>query len=709
MLHSKNLPIFLWAEAVYTACHVLNRTGPTAVNGKSPVELWFKRGPACIDHLRVFGADCFVHVPKQRRHKWDKKSVPGRFTGYCDEKDGYRVWLPDEGRVVVSRDVIFKPEEIVPSTELCIKPTESTSDGLEVVLSKRCVEVGAEEWTSTKRKVEEDVNTEPPAEQEEAQSDPQPSRSKRLVTKPKKYLTDYVLSAEASFPTTFREAMESAEAVHWSKAMNEELCSLKENSVWSLVDLPPGKNVLNTRWVLRVKAKADGTADKYKARLVATGYMQRAGVDYDETFSPVARFDTVRALLSVAATERLKLVQFDVKTAFLYGTLKEEVYVKQPEGFEDGTGRVCKLNRSLYGLKQAPRCWNERLIKFLGEQSLKQATADPCLFTRYRDSNKLIVAVYVDDGIVAGSDTNELETFLTEMEKQFRITRGPLSSFLALGIQVLRDGSIFVSQEGYIRRMLKRFRLDEANAISTPIEVRGCLIDISEPLNEVPYREAVGALMFLMTATRPDIAFAVSIVSQFMDKPCAKSWLSVKRILRYLKGTAAYGLLYRGDDKKALECFSDADFAGDIATRRSQTGVISLYAGTAISWFSQKQKGVALSTTEAEYVAASEAAKELIWLKNLYDELAVVQPKPTLFVDNMGAVKLSKNPEFHKRTKHIAVRFHFVREKWKEGELDVQHIGGEHRKADILTKALAKPRFEALRCQLGLVTLSMKR
>uniref|UniRef100_A0A5S6Q5K6 Reverse transcriptase Ty1/copia-type domain-containing protein n=1 Tax=Trichuris muris TaxID=70415 RepID=A0A5S6Q5K6_TRIMR len=339
----------------------------------------------------IFGclvADCFVHVPKQRRHKWDKKSVPGRFTGYCDEKDGYRVWLPDEGRVVVSRDVIFKPEEIVPSTELCIKPTESTSDGLEVVLSKRCVEVGAEEWTSTKRKVEEDVNTEPPAEQEEAQSDPQPSRSKRLVTKPKKYLTDYVLSAEASFPTTFREAMESAEAVHWSKAMNEELCSLKENSVWSLVDLPPGKKVLNTRWVLRVKAKA---------------------------------------------------------------------------------------------------------------------------------------------------------------------------------------------------------------------------------------------------------------------------------------------------------------------------------AGTAISWFSQKQKGVALSTTEAEYVAASEAAKELIWLKNLYNELAVVQPKPTLFVDNMGAVKLSKNPEFHKRTKHIAVRFHFVREKWKEGEFDVQHIGGEHQKADILTKALAKPRFEALRCQLGLVTLSMKR
>uniref|UniRef100_A0A5S6QR79 Reverse transcriptase Ty1/copia-type domain-containing protein n=1 Tax=Trichuris muris TaxID=70415 RepID=A0A5S6QR79_TRIMR len=194
-----------------------------------------------------------------------------------------------------------------------------------------------------------------------------------------------------------------------------------------------------------------------------------------------------------------------------------------------------------------------------------------------------------------------------------------------------------------------------------------------------------------------------------MDKPCAKSWLSVKRILRYLKGTAAYGLLYRGDDKKALECFSDADFAGDIATRRSQTGVISLYAGTAISWFSQKQKGVALSTTEAEYVAASEAAKELIWLKNLYNELAVVQPKPTLFVDNMGAVKLSKNPEFHKRTKHIAVRFHFVREKWKEGEFDVQHIGGEHQKADILTKALAKPRFEALRCQLGLVTLSMKR
>ncbi|KRX18485.1 Retrovirus-related Pol polyprotein from transposon TNT 1-94 [Trichinella nelsoni] len=224
-----------------------------------------------------------------------------------------------------------------------------------------------------------------------------------------------------------------------------------------------------------------------------------------------------------------------------------------------------------------------------------------------------------------------------------------------------------------------------------------------EQLNAgIPYREAVGALMFLMTATRPDIAYAVSTVSQVMDKPTVKAWLGVKRIFRYLRGTADYGLLYQANGEGVLKGYSDADYVGDVTTRRSRTGVVCTCAGGAVSWHSQKQKSVALSTTEAEYVAASEGAKDMMCLMSLFPEVTEVKQK-----DNMGAVKLSKNPEFHKRSNHTEVRFHFVREKYSEGKIDIQHIDSENQKAEILTKTLPKTRFQNLRRQLGIVSQRM--
>ncbi|KRY87936.1 Retrovirus-related Pol polyprotein from transposon TNT 1-94 [Trichinella pseudospiralis] len=608
MLHSKDLLLYLWAEAVNTGCHVLNRTGPTTVKGKSPMELWLKRDPVSIDHFHVFGTECFVHVPKQRRRKWEKKSVAGRLMGYCDEKDGYRIRLPDINQIVTSRDVLFKPEEIRLSSQMSVKADSSEKN------------------------------------EEEDDSDAEELR------KMPNYLSDYVLTVQTSSPSSFHEAMQSVDAADWRKAMEEELHSLEENS----------------------------------------GLHAKAGNDYDETFSPVARFDTVRALLSIAAVERLKLQQFDVKTAFLYGALKEEVYVKQSEGFENGTNQVYKLNRSLYGLKQAPRCWNLRLVEFLRKQGLKQSTADPCLFAHMKERSKLLVAIYVDDGIVAGSDTDEMEQFLAVMKKEFQIKQGPLDTFLGMGIKVLSDGSIFAGQQAYTRHVLKRFRLDEANAVSTPAEINVSMEENEEHLSsDIPYREAVGALMFLMTATRPDIAYAVSTVAQVMDKPTIKAWQAVKRIFRYLRGTADYGLLYQAKGEGFLKGYSDADYAGDVTTRRSRTGVVCMCAGGAVLWHSQKQRSVALSTTEAEYVAASEATKDMMWLMTLFAEVTEVKQKPILFADNMGAVKLSKNPEFHKRSKHI------------------DHIDSENQKADILTKALPKTRFQNLRQQLGIVTEHM--
>lgn len=696
MIHAKDLPIKLWAEAVNTSVYVLNRSGPTSIKSKTPCELWFgKETPTCISHLKVFGTNCMVHIPKQNRRKWDKKSMPGYLVGYCGDKDGYRVYVKDKDKVILSRDVIFKNELSFPS--LSSLPQEAESDESSFVLGPVI--------PSTTDETSEEVksNESPDTEQETSTSKPTDSScpERRPVKKPS-YLQDYVLLSEQVIPDSYASAIECAEADFWKSAMEEEMASLKENHTWDLMELPANKKIISSRWVLRVKTKSDGTIDRYKARLVAKGYAQKPGVDYDETFSPVARFDTVRALLSVAASEKLKLMQFDVKTAFLYGKLSEEVYMKQPEGFSDGTNKVCKLNRSLYGLKQAPRCWNHRFVTFLQEQGLKNSSSDPCLFYRICKNDKLIIGIYVDDGIVAGSDKNDMSYFTEQLKNQFKVTVGELECFLGMSVQQFEDGSIFINQSLYTQKILNKFKMDESNPVAVPIE------KIEYPENDaevkVPYREAVGSLMYLATATRPDLAFAVSTVSEFLESPKASNWALVKRLFRYLKGTAKYGLLYRAtSSQEDLNVYSDADFAGDVTTRRSRTGVLSIHAGGAVSWMSMKQKCVVLSTTEAEYVAACEGAKEAIWLHRLLSDITSVNSRcPTLYVDNASALKLAKNPEFHKRSKHIDVKFHFIREKCHEGKIRVQHVSSEHQLADMFTKPLSKTRFKFLCQEIGL-------
>jgi hypothetical protein len=410
-------------------------------------------------------------------------------------------------------------------------------------------------------------------------------------------------------------------------------------------------------------------------------------------------------VLSVAAAENLKLLQFDIKTAFLYGELQEEIYMKQPEGYDDGSGRVCKLHRSLYGLKQAPRCWNKRFVNFIEKQGLNCSSSDPCLFYRRYEGKKLLIAIYVDDGLVAGTDDHEITNFVEHLKAEFKITVGSLDCFLGMHIKRLSNGSIFISQTSYTMKILEKFNMANANAVATPCE-KSEQSDMK--LDEkVPYREAVGSLMYLSTATRPDIVYAVSVVSENLEAPLLSHWQAVKRIFKYLKGTVDYGLLYEVNYQPGkFVAYSDADYAGDVKTRRSRTGILCMYSGGAITWTSQKQKSVVLSTTEAEYVAASEATKEIIWLARLFCEISVLHDIPTLFVDNASAIKLMKNPEFHKRTKHKEIRHHFVREKFHEKVMNVEHVESQNQVADILTKPLAKISFERLRLSSGLKTIS---
>lgn len=701
MLSVSKLPRTFWAHACDTAVYLVNRTGKSSVQGKTPSELWSGRTFKSFDHLRIFGSECYVNIPKQFRTKFDDKAVFGNFVGYVNDKDGYKIWVPSKHRVIKSRNVDFRPEK------LCT--------------SNNTIQLEFEDPVDIKENEEKEADEQVISEEEEQAGIEEVGRKRpvREIRRPSKF-DDFIVGYQAHraqnnsaqsclsetileefTPTNFDEAMRCQDSAKWMSAMREEINAFAENDTWDLVQLPTGKRAIDNRWVLRVKYKSDGSIDRYRARLVVRGIFQRAGLDYDETFSPVARYDAIRCVLAIAAKEKLVLGQFDVKTAFLHGDIDAEIFMTQPEGFDDGSGRVCRLKKSLYGLKQSPRCWNDKFNSFMVENDFIRSTADPCIYVRSREKEKLLVAIYVDDGLIAGSTNNAVNKFLDLLKSKFQITIGSLDSFLGMQIEQ-RESSLFVSQTAYTEKILQRFDMAESKPMNTPAENNRSENQSMNPIEKsIPYRSAVGSLMYLACATRPDIAYAVSKVARSMAEPTSADWISVKRIFRYLRGTTNHGLLYTSSEDE-LCAYSDADLAGDPGTRRSTNGFVSLIGGTAVSWTSQLQKSVALSTTEAEFVAASEGAKELIWLKRLLNEICGKSGVPVLFVDNASAIKLVKNPEFHKRSKHIEVRYYFVRELFQNGDIFVEHVSSENQLGDMFTKPLNAKKFSTLCNKIGL-------
>jgi hypothetical protein len=415
---------------------------------------------------------------------------------------------------------------------------------------------------------------------------------------------------------------------------------------------------------------------------------------------------TIQVILAIAAARKLKLRQFDIKTAFLYGDLEEDIYMNQPKGYEDGTTLVCKLQRSLYGLKQAPRCWNKKFKNMLLSFDLKETKADPCVFVSTKNEQLLIVAIFVDDGIIAATNDEQVDMMVKYLKNNFETKAGELDHFLGIEIDQRPDGSIFIHQSSYCQRVLERFNIWEANALCIPADPQHSLdpnLSESTQAGEVPYRESVGSLLYLSQITRPDITFAVNLVSRYLEKPLIIHWNAVKRILKYLKGTFNYGLIYDSSVKLKLCGYSDADYAGDTTTRRSTSGSIFMMTNGIVAWCSQRQKSVALSTTEAEYVALSQAVQELTWLTLLTSDLLETQGEtPVLYADNQSAIKLLNNPEFHKRTKHIDVRYHYIREKFNEGVFSLEYVCSKEQLADILTKPTPRTRFQELREMLGI-------
>lgn len=442
----------------------------------------------------------------------------------------------------------------------------------------------------------------------------------------------------AEEPASVESALQEKE---WWNAMEEEMDSIRSNDTWELSPLPEGHRAIGLKWVFKVKRDPAGKVVKHKARLVAKGYAQKQGVDFDEVFAPVARMETVRMMLALAAHSGWEVHHMDVKSAFLNGDLLEEVYVHQPVGFVDekNSNKVLKLRKALYGLRQAPRAWNAKLDQTLTKLGFERCPLEHALYRKGDAENFLLVGVYVDDLIITGRLSEDIQLFKDQMGRMFLMSDlGLLSYYLGMEVQQ-KDEQITVRQSSYAQKILEMAGMEGCNPCHTPMENRLKLSksQAGDPVDATRYMSIIGSLRYLVNS-RPDIANAVGIVSRFMEAPGSHHWAAVKQILRYVRGTSGYGCCYkRSTMTPELVGYSD--------DRKSTTGVVFFLGDSVVTWASQKQKIVALSSCEAEYIAAAAAACQGVWLARLLAEMKGIDAaKFRLLVDNKSAIVLSSIP-----------------------------------------------------------------
>ncbi|KAG7599586.1 Reverse transcriptase RNA-dependent DNA polymerase [Arabidopsis suecica] len=566
---------------------------------------------------------------------------------------------------------------------------------------------------SSEEEIEKPENTEDQDQDQnlqnlqDIQAPPALRASQRQVTRPK-YLNDYILLAEIEVerllmvindePWDYQEAKESIE---WKEACEDEISSIIKNNTWNLVDLPAGAKPIGLKWVFKIKRNSDGIINKYKARLVAKGYVQKHGIDFDEVFAPVACIETIRFIVALAASNGWEVHHLDVKTAFLHGELKEVVFVTQPEGFvvSGSENKVYKLNKALYGLRQAPRAWNIKLNKILRDLNFAKCSKEPSVYRKQEKEHHLLVAVYVDDLLVTGSSLSLIQEFKKRMASKFEMSDLGLLTYY-LGIEVIQhSGGIILKQSRYAGKILEEAKMKECNAVHSPMDswLKLSKAEKEKNVNEKEFQRNIGCLRYLLH-TRPDLSFCVGILSMYMQEPKESHGNALKQVLRYLKGTTKLGLSFTQGSKQGLIGYIDSSHNADEDDGKSTTGHIFYLGSCPITWCTKKQETIALSSCEAEFMAATEAAKQAIWLQDLLGEVTgKASEKVTLLIDNKSAIALAKNPVFHGRSKHIHRRYHFIRECVENELIDVEHIPGDEQKADILTKALGRIKFKEMR------------
>ncbi|CAN1217084.1 Retrovirus-related Pol polyprotein from transposon TNT 1-94 [Linum perenne] len=757
LLFQSSMPIMFWGYAIYHAVHLINRLPTPILSQKTPFEVLFQQ-PAVYSHLRVFGSLSYVSTLSHSRLKFATRAQPSVFLGFPSDKKAFRVYNLHTHQVQDSRDVKFHEtifpfediEKFDPSPCFSLPNFESFSEYFPTVLDSVNSQGSVVPQSSSNvfpevdssvispdspRPLDDVVNTESSLPNSTLVVEI-PLRKSSRSRKAPDYLRDFhcnaVKSAHVEYPlnnfvsysklssshrsfvmavsaleepTSYKSAVTD---LNWVKAMESELDALARTNTWSLVPLPPNVKPIGCKWVFKLKYRSDGSLERYKARLVAKGYTQTAGIDYSDTFAPVAKMTTVRALLAVSAVKGWHLHQLDVNTAFLHGDLFEEVYMKPPQGLTLADPHlVCKLNKSLYGLKQASRQWNFKLTEFLLSAGFRQSKCDYSLFTIASQGSFLAALVYVDDILLAGNNLDQITSLKQQLHSAFTIKDiGPAKFFLGLELARSSKG-ISVSQRKYALELISSAGLLAGKPVFSPSEPGQRLSISSGTLlpDPAPYRRLIGRLIYLCT-TRPDIAFTVNYLSQFVSRPTDLHMAAAMRVIRYLKNAPATGLFFSASTEFKLQGFSDSDWAGCPDSRRSTTGYCVYLGNSIVSWKSKKQATISRSSAEAEYRALAAVGCEIQWLNNLFKDLNVILTQPFfVYCDSTSAIKIAENPVAHERTKHIEIDCHLVRDLVSVGFLRLVHVPTAQQLADMMTKPLGASVFASLFSKLGLLDI----
>ncbi|WJX51852.1 hypothetical protein P8452_38016 [Trifolium repens] len=667
MMHENNLAKFFWAEAVNTACYIQNRIYIRPILNKTTYELFRGRKPN-ISYFHQFGCTCYILNNKVHLKKFDSKACKGIFIGYSETKT-----------VEESMHVKFDDKE----------PDNEKSEPVKDITCSNDSEDEAPDYDDYSEHAEnsgsiEATTSDTPQEHQTDNDNSEATEIPRNTFKYKSSHPEELILGNKNSPRQTRSNFRDEESLFglvsliepkttnealsddaWIVSMEEELNQFKRNDVWDLVPKPNHKNIIGTKWVYRNKLNEQGEVTRNKARLVAQGYSQQEGIDFTEIYAPVARLEAIRLLLSYAVNNDITLYQMGVKSAFLNGVISEEVYVKQPPGFEDVTNpdHVFRLKKSLYGPKQAPRAWYERLSTFLVNNGFEKGQVDNTLFRKTLEKDILIIQIYVDDIIFGSTNATLCKNFSKLMQDEFEISMmGELKFFLGIQINQTKKGT-FIHQSKYIKDLLKKFNLEDCKPMNTPMHPTSSLSkeDSESKVDQKLYRGMIGSLLYL-TASRLDILFSVCLCARFQSDPIESHLTAVKRIFRYLKATCNIGLLYQKSNDYKLIGFCDADYAGDKIERKSTRGNCQFIGENLISWASKRQSTIAMSTAEAEYISAAKCCTQLLWMKYQLEDYQISSHNIPLYCDNTAAIHLSKNPILHSRAKHIDIKHHFIRD-----------------------------------------------
>ncbi|KAM5586525.1 hypothetical protein ABKV19_005444, partial [Rosa sericea] len=593
MLHAAGLSTNFWAEAISTACYTINRVFLRPGTDQTAYELWKGKKPN-VGHFHVFGSPCYILRDREHLGKFDARSDDGVFLGYSLNSRAYRVYnkrtrvVMESINVSINDQCVKQEETFADTSPFSVTPSQNTeTEEEEQEVYDNIFEPAPTQRTGFKQ-VQKDHSpqdiignlTDGPMTRRKAAvqvSSSEVSEENVLLCFITENLACMNIISHFGFVSIVEPKNIKAALLddNWISAMQDELNQFTRNDVWYLVPRPSKCNVIGTKWIFRNKSDEKGNVIRNKARLVAQGYSQVEGLDFDETFAPVARLESVRLLLSIACHLQFKLFQMDVKTAFLNGFLQEEVYVEQPPGFQDphNLDHVYRLKKALYGLKQAPRAWYERLSTHLVGKGYNTGSIDKTLFVKRTKNDIIIAQVYVDD-IVFGSTSKYLvKEFQSVMESEFEMSMcGELTFFLGLQVKQI-DTGLFLSQSKYAENLIKKFGLASKKTVTNPMSTTAKLSEDHEGKSVDPtlYRSMIGSLLYL-TASRPDISYSVGVCARFQANPKESHLDAVKRIIRYVAGTVNCGIFYTFDTNVEIAGYSDADWGGNLKDRKSTSG-----------------------------------------------------------------------------------------------------------------------------------------